>query len=83
MVLKDYREFQVDELPIKPNLKVGDRVIIQDAMLYTDRVGILEVAGSGSIWDFHVRLEPVDNDRIKDRVIGIHDFQARLIKESS
>lgn len=69
------------------NIKVGERVIIQNSMLYTGRIGTLEEVPStlgvdvGGQWDFHVRLDSVEDDRIKDRVIGVYDFQARLIKE--
>jgi hypothetical protein len=69
-------EFNHDDTPWGDAPKSGDRIVVQNTLLYNGRVGILleipdeDQLGNLASWDYHVKLD--------DRVIGVDADQVRL-----
>lgn len=61
---------------MKMNFNIGDKVKVQNTMLYNDRIGIV-IDDNPIEWDFLVELDAVgDEKRINShRNIGVHADQ--------
>jgi hypothetical protein len=72
-------EFNHDDTPWGDAPKSGDKVLIQNTLLYNDRIGILmEISDEDQLnnlasWDYRVKFD--------DRVIGVSADQIRLWNE--
>jgi hypothetical protein len=65
--------------------KPGDQVIIENTLLYNGRVGTLEAIPRNAVtfnlasWDYLVKLEPHEDDKIEKRIIGVDRDQVRYL----